>query len=488
MAEHYTSAHLLETRSKDGKRRYKGVLKYTEPNPEYVPDPRTDNERRKSFGKRTNPEYAPDPREPNQRWRTVTKTVRRVFDTEATRAILGDPTRQAPTTKSDANLVLVAWRAQMEAEHAAPDAALTTWEYVAQYIANRERMRWTDEGGTTHGVQDSTLKDYRGTMRYLRYGKAIADIPMRDLTPRQVQDWEASMLECGLSGTTALKAHRLIKQVCKHAVEIDDLPKTPVRGFKAPSRSTGKPNALDAEGRRRAMEGLRAMPDMPIKVAAELALYTGMRRGEICALTWGNVDLEGVAWEGVDERGPKLRVVQSFGIAKGGAFLKAPKTQKGRRVIPLSGAVIKTLQERRAQMWGEWSSAMERAHIRPTVAAFNTLYVVGDVDGSACGLDTLTHQWTEIAKRLDLVGTRGQLCTLHALRHTFATNAISRGVDVSSVASLMGHEQTSTTLDMYADEDSAAKRNAMQIIASDLDAARAGNVLSFVPRYTGTEG
>ena len=487
MANYYTSAFVRRLNNRKGKP-WCGVLKYPVANPDYVEDTRSEKQRRKGRGKLANPDYVEDSRQPNERYPQVMKQVTRVFDVEATRAIMNDPTRDAPTTKSDATHVLIEWHAQMEAEHAAPDAALTVWEYVAQYISDRERMRWTDASGITHGVQDSTLKDYRGTMRYLRYGKAIADVPMRELTPRQVEAWEASMLESGLSGTPALKAHRLIKQVCKHAVEIDDLPKSPVRGFKAPSRSTGKPNALDAEGRKRAMEGLRALPDSPIKVAAELALYTGMRRGEICALTWGNVDLDGIVWEGVDERGPKLRVSQSFGIGRSGAFLKAPKTQKGRRVIPLSGAVIKTLQERRAQMWDEWSSAMERAHIKPTVAAFNTLYVVGGVDGSAYRLDSLTRQWTEIAKRLDLVGTRGQLCTLHALRHTFATNAISRGVDVSSVASLMGHEQTSTTLDMYADEDNAAKRNAMQIIASDLDAARAGNVLSFVPRYTGTEG
>lgn len=475
MADYYTSANLLEIKGRDGKRRYQGVLKYQAPNPDYVPDPRSPEQRRKAFGKRPNPEHVPDPRAPKQRKSTISKQVRKVFDAETVK------------TKSQANAELVKWRAEMEAKHAAPDAALTVWQYVAQYIDSRERMRWTDEQGHTHGVQDSTLKDYRGTMRYLKDGKAIDSIQMRELTPRQVELWETSLLAAGLSGTTVLKAHRLLKQVCKHAVEIDDLPKTPVRGFKAPSRSTGKPNALDAEGRRRAMLAVAAMELSPVKVAAELALYTGMRRGEICALTWGNVDLKGTAWEGVDERGPKLRVVQSFGVRKGGAFLKTPKTVKGRRVIPLSGNLIATLQERRAAVWDEWAEAMRKAELKPTIAAFNTLYVVGDTKGDPCGLDTLTHNWTQAAGDMGLTGTRGRLCTLHDLRHTFATSAISRGVDVASVAALLGHEQTSTTLNMYTDEDSAAKRRAMQVVASDLDAARAGNVLPFVPRRTGTD-
>lgn len=486
MADYYTSAFVRRLNNRRGKP-WCGVLKYPVANPDYVEDTRSENQRRKGRGKLVNPDYVEDTRQPNERYPHVMKQVTRVFDTEATRAIMNDPTREAPATKSDATKVLVAWHAQMEAEHAAPDAALTVWQYVAQYIDSRERMRWTDEQGRTHGVQDSTLKDYRGTMRYLKDGKAIDGIPMRELTPRQVEQWESSLLATGLSGTTALKAHRLLKQVCKHAVEIDDLPKTPVRGFKAPSRSTGKPNALDAEGRRRAMLGIDAMEPSPTKLAAELALYTGMRRGEICALTWGNVDLKGVQWEDTDERGPKLRVAQAFGVRKGGAFLKVPKTVKGRRTIPLSGAIIATLQERRTAMWDEWCKAMRKAELRPTVAAFNTLYVLGDAKGDPCGLDTLTHNWAQAARDMGLTGTRGRLCTLHDLRHSYATNAISRGVDVASVAAVLGHEQTSTTLDMYTDEDSAAKRRAMQVVASDLDAARTGNVLPFHPRRTGTD-
>lgn len=486
MANYYTSAFVRRLNSRRGKP-WCGVLKYPAPNPDYVEDTRGENQRRKGRGRLTNPDYVEDTRQPNERYPHVMKQITRVFDDEATQAIMNDPTREAPTTKSDANKVLVAWHAQMEAEHAAPDAALTVWQYVAQYIDSRERMRWTDEQGRTHGVQDSTLKDYRGTMRYLKDGKAIDAIPIRELTPRQVEQWESSLLAAGLSGTTALKAHRLLKQVCKHAVEIDDLPKTPVRGFKAPSRSTGKPNALDAEGRRRAMLAIAAMEPSPLKVAAELALYTGMRRGEICALTWGNVDLKGIAWEDAAERGPKLRVSQAFGERKGGAFLKTPKTVKGRRIIPLSGTLIATLQAQRDAMWSEWSEAMRKAELKPTMATFNTLYVIGDTKGNPCGLNTITHNWSVAAQDMQLVGTRGKLCTLHDLRHTFATSAISRGVDVASVAALLGHEQTSTTLNMYTDEDSAAKRQAMQLVASDLDAARAGNVLPFVPRRTGTE-
>lgn len=476
---YFTSANLLKTKTRAGTQ-YQGVLKYQEPNPEYVPDTRTDEQRKRERGKQPNPEYVEDVRTPIQRKQNITKTVRRMFNAAAAREILGDTNAKAPRTKSDATRVLNAWREQMEREHATPDADKSVAEYVAEYIATRENQG---------RVEKSTIKDYRSTARCFAYGegRAIAGIILRELTPRQVQAWECALVERGLSGTTRLKAHRLLKQVCKYAVEIDDLPKSPVRGFDAPSRSTGKPNALDAEGRRRAMSALRDMEPTEVKVAAELALYCGLRRGEICALTWANIDLDGVEWAGTNERGPKLRVSQSFGSSTTGRYLKTPKTEKGRRVIPLHGGIVDTLKARRTRMWTAWAEDMRRAGIRPDKGTFSTLYAIGTESGEPFNMDRLTKRWHALATRCGLVGTQGRVVTLHDLRHTAATLLITRGVDVATVADILGHEQISTTLNMYTSKDGAAKRRAALVAASDLDAARAGDVLPFTPK-TGTEG
>ena len=462
-ANHYT-ASVRQLKARKG-RPWVGILRYQEPNPDYVPDPRPENARRKTIGRRANPDYIEDTRSAEQRRPNVTKQLTQVFD------------RDEVSKKAEALQAVERWRRQKEAEHAAPDAAQTVAEYVAQYIDNRER-----EGTVTA----STLHDYRRTARRLSFAPAIADVPMRELTPKQVQAWELGLLDRGLSGTTALKCHRLLKQVCKHAVEVDDLPKSPVRGFKAPSRTTGKPNALDAEGRMQAMRALADMPASPITLAAELALYCGLRRGEICALTWGNVDLEGTFWADTDEDGPKLRVSQSFGETEHGQYLKAPKTSKGRRVVPLGGGIVRKLKALRAQTRAEWAEAMRKAEMKPTEALFSTLYVVGGIDGEPMSLDALTKGWASIAKRANLVGTEGHPVTLHDLRHTFATNAITRGVDVATVADILGHEQISTTLNMYTSHDGKAKRQAILTVANDLDTATMGEVLPFVPR-TGTD-
>lgn len=469
MADYFTSAHVIKVKRK-GKDAWQGVLRYQVPNPDYVEDTRKPEQRRKGFGKRPNPDYVPDNRTAKQKRAHVQKDMRKVFDPRIVR------------TKSQANAALTAWHAQMEEEHGAPDASLTVARYVEHFIASRERL------GT---ITPSTSHDYRGTSRYLRYGgkHAIDGVSLRELTPRDVELWEGALLESGLAGSTALKAHRLLKQVCKYAFEIGDIPVTPVRGFKAPKNDTGRPNALDAEGRRRMMIELGSMnQDEPAVIAAQLAMYTGMRRGEMVALTWKNVDLEGVAWHGTSERGAKLRVVQAFGEGKGGMYLKEPKTASGRRTIPLVGGIVETLRQRRATMWRQWSDAMQSIGIVPTEAAFSELYVLGYLDGTPCGGDVLTRHWTEISKRLGIKGTEGRVCTLHDLRHTHATNAITRGVDVATVARNLGHHQVSTTLNMYASWDAEAQRTANEMVANELDSARRGDVLPFNRQDTGTEG
>lgn len=483
MADHYTSAHLLRVKRK-GRDAWQGVLKYQGPNAEYVPDPRTPEQRRKAFGKRPNPSYMPDPRTPTQRRKTTTKQVRKVFDPDIIK------------TKSQANAALAAWHAQMEEEHGTPDANLTVNEYVERYVSTLEALYSPSKTGTSErsGISPTTARDYRGTMRYFKRGEAIAATTMRALTVKRIEAWELSLLRDGLNGTTVAKAHRLLWSACEYAVNHDDLPKNPARGVKTPSRTSGRrPNALDAEGRAKAMSALDAIEQTPLTIAACLALYCGLRRGECCGLTWGNVDLEGVTWidesgTEVAEKGPKARIVQSIGECAGGTYVKPPKSAAGRRVLALRGGIVDVLRERRASMWDEWSAAMCVLGIEPTERAFNELYVCGHIDGSYYSPAVLTHEWTSFARQHGLMGTERRYVTFHGLRDSYATAASSRGEPIGTIANAIGHSDPALTLRRYASgRDAAAQAATNETVAADLDAARRGEVLPFRPR-TGTEG
>lgn len=475
MASYYTSTNLLRVKRK-GRDAWQGVLKYQAANPDYVEDPRKPEQRRRSFGKKPNPDYVEDPRSPKQRLRTTTKQVRKVFDPETVR------------TKTQATEALAAWRACMEREHSTPDANKTVWDYVGAYIELLEKLYDPSKTGTRdhRGISPTTATDYRGTMRYFKRGKAIDKLTMRALTIKRVEAWELSLIDGGLSGTTAAKAHRLLWSACEYAVDHEDLPKNPARGVKTPSRTTGeRPNALDAEGRGRAMQALDGAESTPLVIAAQLALYCGLRRGEICGLTWGNVDLVGVEWQDewgnpVGEKGPKLRVVQSVGEKAGGTYLKPPKSAAGRRVLALKGGILRVLEDRRAAMWDEWSAAMRRANIRPTEDLFNELFVCGTVEGGYYCPGVLTHEWGAFSRQHGLRGTEGKYVTFHGLRDSFATAARTRREPLETVANALGHADPAVTARRYASgRDSAAQAATSETVAADLDAARTGEVLPF---------
>ena len=478
MADFYTSTTLLRVERK-GRDVWQGVLKWQAPNPEYVEDPRTPEQSRKAYGKKPNPLYVEDPRTPEQRRRTVTKQIRKVFDPEAVK------------TKTQATAALAAWHAQMELEHGTPDANLTVHEYVGRYISTLEKLYNPNTTGTSEraGISPTTAADYRGTMRYLERGKAIGGMAMRALTIKKIEAWEMSLLAEGLNGTTVAKAHRLLWGVCRYAVAHEDLQRNPAEGVKTPSRTSGeRPNALDAEGRAKAMQALAATDPTPLTVAARLALYCGLRRGEVCGLTWGNVDLQGVAWQGTDEKGPKLRVAQSVGVAEGGTYLKPPKSAAGRRVLALQGGIIPVLEARREAMWQEWCEAMRSAKIVPTERAFNELYVCGKADGTYYSPALLTHEWGAFARQWGLRGTEGGYVTFHGLRDSFATAAVSRGEAIGTISNVMGHADPALTLRRYGSgRDAAAMAATNRTVAADLDAARMGEVLPFAPRATGTD-
>lgn len=478
MADYYTSAHLLRVERK-GKSAWQGVLQFAAPNPAFVEDLRTPEQRRRAYGKKPNPEYVEDTRTPEQRRRTITKQKRKVFDPEAVK------------NKTQATAALAAWHAQMEKEHGTPDANMTVSEYVERYISDLERVYDPQATGTggRNGIGPTTASDYRGTMRYFKRGKAIDGMTMRTLTVKKIEAWEMSLLASGLSGTTVAKCHRLLWSVCEDAVNKEDLQKNPARGVKTPNRTSGtRPNALDAEGRAKAMQALGAVDPTPLTVAARLALYCGLRRGECCALTWGNVDLRGIEWPDTDKAQPKIRIERSVGVADGGTYLKPPKSAAGRRVLTLEGGIIEVLEERRAAMWQEWCDALNRADIEPTERAFNDLYVCGRIDGTYYNPAMLTHEWAAFARQWGLRGTEGSYVNFHGLRDTYATNALNRGIDVGTISNNLGHSDPALTLRRYASaRDSAAMAAANKAVAADLDAARMGTVLPFAPRATGTD-
>jgi integrase len=153
---------------------------------------------------------------------------------------------------------------------------------------------------------------------------------------------------------------------------------------------------------------------------AALALSTGMRRGELLGLQWGDVDL--------DDDPPFLRVERSVEETKAGLRLKPPKTKRGQRNITLPPETVAMLRAHKV-------SALELrlvGTIKPDTLVFST------VDGGLLSPDNLSRDWGRVVKAKGLPHV-----SFHALRHTHVSMLIRKGVDILLISRCLGHSKAS---------------------------------------------
>lgn len=181
-----------------------------------------------------------------------------------------------------------------------------------------------------------------------------------------------------------------------------------------------------------------------------LALATGMRRGELLGLQWGDIDLDAAT----------LRVERSVEETRARLRLKSPKTRRGRRNITLPADTVAMLRAHKIKML-EFRLALSMGNIGPSTLVFGT------VDGELMRPRNLTKAWwrTRTAMKLPAV-------SFHAFRHSHASMLIRAGVDVLTISRRLGHAQASITLDRYGHLIEGADAAAAKAIAGILGTPR----------------
>ena len=406
---------------------WRGYLKFKEDNPDYMEPPASGE----------------DTRTAGQKRRTVWRQISTTFDPETVR------------TKGEAQDALLDWKRRMNAEAAGgelPSAQTEVGEYVNSFIDDLE---------ASGNVERRTVNDYRITAK--RIGEGFRGVTLQELTPTMIQKWENGLTKQGRAPATVLKYHRLLSEVCKHAVNIRELEWNPCAPVKTPKRAEHSPNSLTAEDYARLAATLEAMEPTPVTIAATMALHTGMRQGEVCGLRWRNYDKDAAT----------ITIDESIGKASGTNYSKAPKTKSSRRIVPVSPQLKRALERRRDAMARE----LEEAGLELTPAEFGSRYVVGYIDGRYHSPSLISRGWKALSNAFGLVGTQGRPITFHDLRHSFATRAIAAGADVKAVAAVLGHTNAAITLNVYADADPDSKRRASDLTARAI--AEQGDVEPF---------
>ena len=189
---------------------------------------------------------------------------------------------------------------------------------------------------------------------------------------------------------------------------------------------------LEADPLRRLETYLLDKPDIT-GAGILISLHTGLRISEVCALRWADIDFRKAV---LHVRSTVARVKGSDGGAATRLIIDTPKTKSSLRDIPLSRqlmAVLLPLYEKRCS---EYVISDKSGFVSPRTYEYRFHRVL-----DRCGLPSINY---------------------HALRHTFATRCIERGVDVKTLSEILGHANVSTTLNIYVHSSMERKREQLE--------------------------
>jgi integrase len=199
---------------------------------------------------------------------------------------------------------------------------------------------------------------------------------------------------------------------------------SPARHAKRPKIVSEEIEILTEEQVKTLLGGLRGKS---IWLIAAFALATGLRRGELLALRWKDVDLEGGT----------IQVERSLEQTKEDLRFKEPKTRHGRRQLTIPASIITELRAHRKQQ-AELRLSLGQGRDAEDALVFRR------ADGTPIPPDSLSSEW-----RCVVAGAKLPKVSLHALRHTHASQLIAAGLDVLTISRRLGHGSPSITLNVY---------------------------------------
>jgi integrase len=226
----------------------------------------------------------------------------------------------------------------------------------------------------------------------------------------------------GLSARTVTHMHRVLREALQQAVRWQLLARNPADAVKPPKVERKQMHVLDAAATAEMLEAARPYSAfMPILLGA----LCGLRRGEIAALRWRNVDLDA----------GQLAVVASVEQTKTGCREK--ETKSGRvRTVALSTTMVEELRRHRF----EQAQALLSIGVRVTPDH----HVVTQADGTSLQPNSIGHAFAVF-----LQATKRPHIRFHDLRHSHATQMLAAGVHPKIASERLGHAKVGTTLDLY---------------------------------------
>lgn len=278
--------------------------------------------------------------------------------------------------------------------------------------------------GIQGSVKVRTHERYATLLR-LHVRPTLGTLALPKLQPADLRTLYADKQASGLSAATVQRVHAVLHTALAQAERDGLIARNVASLVQAPRVAQHTMHTLSPE---QARALLSAAHGERLEALYVLALNTGMREGELLALTWADVDLEHA----------RLQVRGSLQRSKAhGLAVETPKTTGSRRNITLSATAVAALRKHRA------AQHEERLKLG-SIWIDNNLVFTSEIGTFVHASNMLRRSFWPLLARADLPRIR-----FHDLRHTAATLLLGQGIHPKIVSEMLGHTKIGITLDLY---------------------------------------
>lgn len=323
------------------------------------------------------------------------------------------------------------------------DKTMLLQDWVIYYLTNYKKNE----------VKETTYCSYMNLYSSYIRNTELGNTKLNNLNSNQLQDFYNSKRADGYNPKTIRHIYILINSVLNKAVQLKMVKENVNLLVTLPKREAYNAQVLTIDEVKKILTEAKEEYLYPIIV---LTLYTGLRKGEVMALKWDNIDFEknelyvkGSLCRVVVERNLDGRSLYDYKILE-------PKTTKSKRTIPLLPCAIEALEIQKKRQ--------EQDKITYGLIYQDEGYIFARKDGRYLEQRSFMNDYHTFMKKYEITDIR-----FHDLRHTFASLLLEAGESPKIIQELLGHSTITTTMDIYAHITQAGKAKAIGKLDSLLD-------------------
>ena len=263
--------------------------------------------------------------------------------------------------------------------------------------------------------------------RYKKIMETFPDMPLNEISPRDIKAWQNKLISLDHSNGYIKALQTEFSILLNHAVRFYGLPKNPIHMVKLAKN----PNYIPPKMRYRTFEEFRQVynqiDNIKSKTAINLLYFTGMRKGELDALTWEKIDFENKT----------ILIDRSLQRLKGKDVVTQTKTYESRKI---------SLPNTTLEILGDYKNHCYNINKEYRVFQWEKRYVE---NGIKQGVEKANQEIKEYNKSHEDKKPLIKRIHVHGLRHSHASYLINHNINIVLISKRLGHKNTSITLDTY---------------------------------------